>query len=96
MRVVGIKKMRRRRAPNRVKKPIRMVTLPTSSRKMAPMRKKLMLGMPNWAMYFAVPSKLPIFPIPDSRKIKIRRILPINIPKDFNHSIDEPPFLNQF
>jgi hypothetical protein len=54
---------------------------------MAPKRKRVVLDMPNLAMYWAVPSKFPTFPIPELRKIKTRRILPIKIKKAFNDSI---------
>jgi hypothetical protein len=39
-------------------------------------------------MYCAVPSKFSIFPIPDWRKIRTRRILPNNMGKAFNHSME--------
>jgi hypothetical protein len=95
MRVVGTKKIRIRRVPNRAKYPKITVMLPTSSRKMAPTRKKFTKGIPELAMYFAVPSKFPIFPTPDWRKIKIKRILPIKLPKDFSHSIRSSPLLKE-
>jgi hypothetical protein len=87
MRVVGIKKMRMRIAPRRVKYPNMTVMLPTNSKTIAPNRKKEVLDMPDLAMYWAVPSKFPIFPIPELRKIKTRRILPIKLIKAFNHSM---------
>jgi hypothetical protein len=39
-------------------------------------------------MYCAIPPKFSIFSIPDRRKITTRRILPNNIGKAFNHSIE--------
>jgi len=78
--------MRIRSAPNRVKYPNITVMLPTSSKTMAPKRKKVVLDIPNLAMYWAVSSKFPIFPIPELRKIKIRRILPIKLIKAFSLS----------
>jgi hypothetical protein len=93
MRVVGIKKMSMRKIPRRVKYPNMTVMLPTNSKTMAPNRKKEVFGMPNLAMYWAVPSKFPIFPIPELRKIKTSRILPIKLPKAFNHSIFLLPVL---
>jgi hypothetical protein len=85
--VVGIKKIRMRRAPKRVKYPNMIMTLPTNSKTMAPNRKKDVFDMPNLAMYWAVPSKFPIFPIPELRKIKTRRTLPVKLTKALNHSM---------
>jgi hypothetical protein len=39
-------------------------------------------------MVCAVPPKFSIFPIPDWTKMRTRRILPINMGKAFNHSIE--------
>jgi hypothetical protein len=47
--------------------------------------------MPNLAMYWAVPSKFPIFPIPELRKIKTRRTLPVKLIKALSHSMVSPP-----